>query len=177
MKFSAQITKQKATQGQMLIEAMIAITILIVAIFSIFNLIARAISLNRVVSEQYAATYLASEGIEVVKNLIDQNIQQCAAWNQDITDGAHEVQYDSASLSGVSGEPLKFDVNTGLYSYQSGEATPYYRTVAISTSGDQNQEIQVVSSVRWKGRSGSDTQIDVEDHLYNWRPAPAACSN
>jgi type II secretory pathway pseudopilin PulG len=174
---SAESSKLKTINGQMLIEAMIAITILIVAIFSIFNLIARAISLNRVVSEQYTATYLASEGIEVVKNMIDQNIQQCKAWNQDITDGAHEVQYDSAALGGVSGDPLKFDSTRGIYSYQSGDPSVYYRTVVISTSGDQNQEIQVVSSVRWKGRSGSDTQIDVEDHLYNWRPAPAACSN
>lgn len=163
--------------GQMLIEAMVALSILIVSVFSIFALISRAISLNRVVSDQYVASYLASEGIEVVKNMIDTNLKppQCRAWNYGINQGTYEVAYNSAQLLSVSGSPLNFDENTGVYSYGGGTPTRFLRTVTIEHFGSPVVEMRVNARVSWKGRGGSQSVVDVEDHFYDWRAQSPSC--
>ena len=40
------------------------------------SLLSNSIALNRVVNDQFIANYLAMEGIEVVKNIVDGNIIQ-----------------------------------------------------------------------------------------------------
>src|SRR3989338_4130432 len=68
-------------RGQLLIESMIAITIVVVGILAVFTLLSESQSLNRVVADRYIGTYLASEGLELIKNLIDKNYIQQLPWN------------------------------------------------------------------------------------------------
>src|SRR6185369_4698812 len=60
--------------GQSLIEAIIAITLLTIGFLGIARLLSQSLFFTKVVSDQTTATYLAAEGIEIVKNLIDHDV-------------------------------------------------------------------------------------------------------
>jgi Tfp pilus assembly protein PilV len=155
-------------RGQLLVEAMITISVIIVGIVATLTLLSRSLSLNRVVSDQFTAAYLAAEGIEVVKNLIDTNYIQGNEWNKDFDAGSYEVGYESRRLEKVSqGRQLLFDSATGRYGYALGRVTQFVRTVEIAPVGAN--EIKVNSIVRWKTRGAGSFEINTEDHFFNWR--------
>ena len=68
-----EILNLKLTKGYVLVESVVAMTIVVVGLLGIFSLLSQSLSLNRVVGDRYVGTYLAAEGIEVVKNIIDNN--------------------------------------------------------------------------------------------------------
>jgi len=153
------------------VEAMIAISVMVIGLLGIFSLTSQSLGLYRVAYEQYVAVNLAAEGIEVVKNMIDTNIISGVAWNEGLAKkGSFEVQYDSRKLiDPPSNKPLNFDPATGIYSYTSnGSVTNFKREIVIESKLSDN-EIQVNSIVTWKGRGGIDFDINLEDHFFNWR--------
>ncbi|MEK7554693.1 MAG: hypothetical protein AAB518_01765 [Patescibacteria group bacterium] len=58
-------------RGDSMIEMLVAISIVAVSLVGILSLVGRSFALNRLTTEQYVATYLAAEGMELVKNLFD----------------------------------------------------------------------------------------------------------
>lgn len=166
----------KNRKGQMLIELMVALGVLTVGFLGMVSLLSKAIALNRTISENYQATYLATEGVEVVKNLLDANLLQSKGWNVGFgTDKNYEVQYDSSWASGQ--EPLEVLNNNdlrrlkmdsdGFFNYSDGVNTPFTRKVTIRFFG--SYEIQVNSVVSWTSRGGGQFETNIEDHFYNWR--------
>ncbi len=77
--------------GQSLIETVVALSVLVVGLLGIVVLLNNSLGLNRVTADNYTATYLAAEGIEVIKNLIDANIIARCPWNSGFTAGSFEV--------------------------------------------------------------------------------------
>jgi len=159
--------------GQLLIEMLVALGILTVGFLGVMTLLSRALGLNRVVADNYAATYLAIEGIEVTKNILDSNIIAGSGWatNGGFQDGDFEVQYDSRELiSPATGAPLSFDPDSRLYGYElpggNPVATPFVRTVHITL---KTNEVVVNSKVDWTSRGGGTFNVNLEDHFYNWR--------
>ncbi len=154
--------------GQAIIEALVSLSALTVGFLGIFALLSQSFSLNRTVSNNYIANYLATEGIEVVKNVIDNNTINSRAWDSGLTDGTFEVDYSSLSLSANQNRLLGFDPTAHLYSYSGSSPTPFRRTVTLTDlSGTQ---LKVVSQVNWVDRGGGTFQVTLEDHFYHWRP-------
>ena len=158
--------------GQFLIESIVAIGIVTVGLVSLLGLLSNSLSLNRVVADQYTATYLASEGIEVVKAIVDKNIIQsqscggCIPWNTGIANGNFEIQYDDNALEPDSDRYIR--VKDGVYSYDLlGSATPFKRKIIVQLVGAD--EIQVNSRVNWITRGNGSFTVNLEDHFYNWR--------
>jgi len=58
-------------RGQTLVEALVALSILTTGFIGIVTLLTKSFSLNRSTTNDTQATYLAAEGIEVAKNIID----------------------------------------------------------------------------------------------------------
>jgi hypothetical protein len=171
------ISKSAKSSGQALVEVMVAVAILTVGFLGIVTLLSRALALNRVVADNYVATYLAAEGIEITKNIIDSNTIQGLPWNTgngvsgctgSTKVGGCEVDLESVSMRGYTGQPLDFDPNTNLYDY-SGSATPtsFRRRITIDLVG-QN-ELKVESTVTWITRGGGTSEVVLEDHFHNWR--------
>jgi hypothetical protein len=156
-------------QGQALVEAIVAIGVLSVGFLGIFTLVSQSLGLNRVVADNYTGTYLASEGIEVVKNIIDSNLIAGRAWNAGLANGDYEAQFDSTSLSANQNRKILFDPATRLYGYSAvaGIQTPFTRTIRIENLSAN--EIRVNSIARWTSRGGGNFDANVEDHFYNWR--------
>jgi type II secretory pathway pseudopilin PulG len=154
-------------RGQALIESIVALSVLTVGLLGIIALLSQSIGLNRSVSDNYAATYLAAEGIEVVKNIIDANQIQGRAWNYGLNDGTYEVQYDSTALAADQGRFLRYDPAANLYGYGPGNPTTFKRGVTITRISDD--ELRVVSRVTWTTRGAGSFEIVLEDHFFRWR--------
>ena len=173
----------RANGGQVIVEALVAISIAVIGLLGIFELLSRSLSLNKVVGDQYVASNLTAEGIEVIKNLIDNNILRGGvAWNDKISNRIYQISYNDQALSNSIGNPsncnasyirqnstpLTFEKASGLYGYGFPEITNYKRAVCIEIlqSGD---EIKVNSITAWITRGGATFDINLEDHFYNWR--------
>ncbi|MEK7608823.1 MAG: hypothetical protein AAB495_04560 [Patescibacteria group bacterium] len=159
--------------GQALVEVMIAVSILVVGFLGIMTLLSRALSLNRVVADNYIATYLAAEGIEVTKNILDGNaVQEGRAWNSGFQNGGFEIEYTSArdinTFPGCSGRKLYFDDIAKRYSYtETAYQTSFERCVSIELIDDN--EVKVNSEVRWVTRGGGVFTTNLEDRFFDWR--------
>ena len=167
--------KLKANKGTILIEVIIAISIIIVGLLAILRLLSRSISLNKVISNQLIAAYLAEEGIEIAKNILDANVIKIGngdlpnpnMWNNGFTTGDFEIDYQSQTLDNNQNRQLNFDFNTGFYSYAFGSSTPFQRQIDVNRIG--NDELRIVARVNWITRGGATSTVVLEDHFYNWR--------
>lgn len=164
-------------KGQLLIESIIAISLIVIGLLGIFSLLSQSLGLRRVVSERYIATYLAAEGIEVVKNMIDTNYvatNGAGPWNTGLnTPGDYEVQYNSDSLLPDQDRNFNYDPTNGIYSYEpGGNPTAFKRKITISYPGcpapNCENHMQVNSLVTWVTRGGGVFDVNLEDHFYDW---------
>ena len=163
-------------RGFLLVEAMVSMSVLMVGVLGIFALMSQSIKLTRTINDQYVSTYLAAEGIEVVKNILDSNaLTNPGAWNANGFDAAacYELDYTtdslgsarSASCSGSGATPLLFDGS--LYGYAGGTASGFSRTVQIAPIMDKGAQIgiRVRSTVRW---AGGEQSFVLDDTFYAW---------
>ena len=163
-------TKEKifSRRGQTLIESLVALSLLTVGFLSIFALLGRSLSSSRASTESYTATYLAAEGIEVVRNLIDANGIQQRAWNSGFTTtGDYEVEYNSNSLMSNLDRFLSYSPTTNIYNYSGTNPTPFKRILRVTPVG--SDEIIINSIVSWIGQGGGSFTVNLEDHFLKWR--------
>ena len=160
--------KSRKNKGYILIEAIIAITIAVVGLLGIFSLLSRSLSLNRVVADRFVAPYLAAEGIEIVKNLIDNNILAGKPWNTGVTNGTYEADYTDTGLVPDSKRFININSETGAYGYAELVPTLMKRKITIGNSTD-GEEITIGSRVNWTTRGGGTFDINLESHVFHWR--------
>lgn len=156
---------RKTENGFSIIEVTVAIGVILIAFTGMLNLINRSLAFHDLAYSRLIASYLAQEGIEIVRNIRDNNILQNKNWNSGLSTGTYQVQYNDLALRDYTGEPLKLDPVSGIYNYDSGAITRYIRQINIRTISADH--IVVQSVVSWSNRGGS-FDIVVEDHLYNW---------
>lgn len=170
LKLKANSSKLTAQKGQIMLEALVALSVILIGILGIFSLTSRSLSLNTVAGSQYVASNLAAEGIEIVKNIIDGNIMQGRAFNI-LLPGDYQVDFDSKELSPYSsGAMLNFNPETGLYGYSGGDPTTYKRKINVTyVPQDGADEMKVTSTVNWTTRDNAEFEVTVEDYFYNWR--------
>jgi type II secretory pathway pseudopilin PulG len=171
-------------RGQTLVEALIALSILTVGFMGIIALLTKSFQLNRTTTDDTQATYLAAEGIEIAKNLIDHDVYEQAAGNVGYSWGScfptsgyyYPIDYmttNCAALNPPSGSPpntpLYYNPTTFSYSTNAfgAKATDFVRNIKVTNvSGN---EIDVQSTVIWTSGFLSNS-ITLEDHFYNWHP-------
>ena len=158
--------KSEYKNGFTLLETIVAIGIIIVGLVSALGLITNALFYVSNIQDRLIAVNLIEEGIEVARNIRDNNWLQNLSWNNGLADGSYQASYNSTSLSAYSGSALLFDSNTGLYSYTSGNTTNYVRQISITNLS--SYEIRIISTVTWQRRGITYTSSS-ESHLFNWR--------
>ncbi len=145
-------------KGYLLIESMVAVTVIMVGLLGIFALLSQSLSLNRVISDRYVATYLAAEGIEIVKNSIDNNVLAGEAWNKNLKEDKTIFYWDEAAKK--------------YSAIATGKKTSFVREIFIRPIADSaglTQSLQVNSVVNWTSRGGATFSVNLEDHFYNYR--------
>ena len=160
-------TNHKKEAGFTLVETIVATGVIVVALVSSLALINSSLVSASNFSDRLIASNLEAEGIEVVRNIRDNNWLQNLSWNNGLSDGDYNVAYNSLSLTTFSDTPLKLNSSNGIYDYSvSGDQTIFKRRISISNLS--SYEIKVVSTVSWQRRSRS-YSITVEDHLFSWK--------
>ena len=137
----------RLSSGQAMVEAMVALSVIIVGVLGVFTLTSRSLSLNKVDADKYVAVNLANEGVELVKNLLDKNIMDdTEPWNYLPCDGSgsacppdsnprlYEMGYDDSYVTPLASEsaarPLFFSAKgNGYYRYdqQTGDAPTNFK--------------------------------------------------
>src|SRR3989344_3038752 len=163
--------------GQVMLEAIVALTVMTIGMLGIFSVLSNSIGASRVSTNQEIAVNLGAEGIEVVKNMLDANfLSGSGAWNAGLTScgssgSGCRVQYDSASVTtSTPSALLKYDAASKLYGYSSGVDTIFRRVVTIDgiPSGMPTQ-LKVVSTVSWIDRNAAPLSVVLEDRFFDWR--------
>ena len=165
------ISAGRANNGQLLIELMVAMSVMVIGLLGIFAVLSQTIGLNKVASNQYAAANLASEGIEVVKNILDANTINNRPWNEGLSNnGSYGVQYNSTAVDPMlANKKLYYNPGTGRYSYDIGSGSKITNFRRIITLTNSQDEITVVSRVTWNDRGGTTFNTEAEDHFLDWR--------
>lgn len=159
----------KFQKGFTLLEMLISILIITLGIISIFTGVIKYTQYTQQVRNNLTASYLAQEGIEIVKNIRDSNWTQGNAWNAGLTNclssgSGCEADYTSSSLSQVSGSlrSLYIDSN-GFYEYTGVTKTEFTRKIAVDPVG--NDQLNIKVDVFWNGIANT-----VRENIYNWKP-------
>ncbi len=181
------ISLKHSSRAFTIIEMLIAVFIFTVAISALTFMAGNGIRSARLSQDRIVAEYLATEGMEVVRNVRDSaflaglpsttweavfgtevtgpggcfNILVAGA---ESTSSSCEFNYNSAGvpeLGTCSNCSLYLDPATHVYSYDSGNPTPYTREIFIDEI--YPTEIRVTVRVSWNGSS-----IEYQENLYLW---------
>ena len=173
---------KRRENGQMMLESIIAITMITVGLLGIITLLIRSSRQNRDVAFQLQATYLAVEGIEVVKHLIDTSISEelsggGSTWNLNVPFLSSESEfyeldlYTEGRLVAQTGSVrrLRFDPVSGFFTHGGGGNETFFerKVEVIKPPNNILDRILVRSTVSWGG--GEEHRVVLEDVFSYWR--------
>ncbi len=166
-------------KGQSLIEAIVAISVIIIGLLTALTLASFSLSAQGESGAQIIATSLAREGVEVVRNIRDSNWLAIDAgelpasgWWEGVDEGYWRAELKTGNrtwqLVSGGGEDfyrLTLDPSSRYLHWLTGEGTIFYRKIYIDRIG--SNQIKVQSIVDWVER-GRSHNVTLEDRLYNW---------
>jgi len=152
-------------KGFSLIGIIVSIFIISVGLVGILGLANTSLKGAGLSKARLIASGLAQEGVEVVKNIRKSNLEW-DDWYNSVVNGDYRIQYNSAALMSFSETPLNLDTTSGLYQYDSGGNTTFYRKITLTKISDH--EVKVVVEIKWLLKGGQHVLI-VEDRLWNWK--------
>ena len=151
--------------GFTLLETIVAVGVIMTGLVAVLALINGSLFYVSLIRDRLAAAYLNSEGLEVVRNIRDNNWLQNLAWNNGFSDEDYNVAYNSLSLGPYDDTELLID-SSGLYNYSSGSPSGFKRKISVANLS--SYELRVISTVTWQ-RKGINYTNSVEGHLFNWK--------
>jgi hypothetical protein len=180
-------------KGISIIEAMVALGLLTGGLVTATQLVSSTISANRLISDQYIASYLGTEGIEIVKNLIDANKTQGNPWLTSIPLGDVALDYETRLVCTlpsctaplctirpkilcpyVGGRNLDYNQGSGIYFWKANGGAPNPNLYRFNRRVTINQisatEVEVISNITWVTRGNAQFSLDIYDHFFDWRP-------
>ncbi len=170
-------------RGFTMIELIVTLAILSFGIIGVYSAFTPLVYLTSNISSRLTAAYLAQEGMEIVRNIRDNNII-AAASNPGIgwSDGLLEcnlgcqADYKTATSAEQFDNQLKpYNETTylsldsdGLYSHdQGGTATKFKRNIIIEQDGSNVDALKVSVIVSWNYNS-QPFSFEAQGYLYNW---------
>jgi hypothetical protein len=175
----------KQRRGQALVEVLVGLFVLVTGFLGILTLLAQSFYLNRTITDQTTGAYLAAEGIELAKSLIDHDVYTHLAgigtgWGTCFGGGNkdYEIDYTISDCTTMrpfsSNDYLEYNPvsHAYLYSYNDllggGTQTTFTRRIRTQASGAN--QITVTATVFWNGGNGTTQSVALEDVFYDWHP-------
>ena len=127
-------------QGFTLIETMVALAIFSVSVVSLIVMTSQGVANVSLAKNKLIASYLAQEGIEVVRNNRDSN-----GWPPTVSDNLQDSVYFNGTI------------------------TPFSRNITITIPvGSNNDEVKITSVVSWQQGQGLGKSVTYSENLFNW---------
>ncbi|MBI4281523.1 hypothetical protein HY625_01740 [Candidatus Uhrbacteria bacterium] len=191
--------KQKVTSytlqenGQGLLEAVIALGIIITGVIAALTLAIANLSGSVASETRIVGANLAREGVEVARNIRDSNWIAGASWDASLADGTYLVAWNAVAkkmeltpVSGAAPDPEQFRMYhaaaSGLFMSDgsAGDRTRFSRRVTLAPlcavgasacAGASRIGIRVSAQVGWDERGATPVkpQVHVVADLYQWR--------
>jgi type II secretory pathway pseudopilin PulG len=165
------MNKRKQTIGFTLLEVVVAIGIIMTGMLGVMSLVIQNIQIKTVNRNNLVASMLAQEGLELVRNMRDQNWLDGVNYDQGLPTGSFAIDYTKTVYPaidlGVPAARLYTDNSSGFYWHNSSVSTEsiYSRLITVSNNADH---LAVSSTVRWV-RNGQNIDYTAETLLYDWR--------
>ncbi|MDP2641470.1 MAG: prepilin-type N-terminal cleavage/methylation domain-containing protein [Candidatus Yanofskybacteria bacterium] len=163
-------------RGFSIIEVLVALFVLTMGAGAAFVLATGVSSSGSFVKSQLTASYLAQEGIEIVRNIRDSNFlkmrAQGGSWDEGLEgcEGGCGADYQDAQLSpALAAAYLAFDAEEGFYLYGDSPASSGFRRVITVTQDEGVMRISV--AVFWEEK-GQEYDVEAYTELYNWIEPP-----
>jgi len=158
-----------------LIEVLAAIFLITVGVMAALIVINQTTAFTQVTSSKLVASYLAQEGIEIVKNIRDTNFLKIhkgvggISWNSGLPSGTYyNFDYRSEAVPDDSNCPgknyLKFESNFYKCS-ATANSQKLQRKITLTPDGSDILKVSV--EVSWQER-GREHQVIAQENLYKW---------
>lgn len=164
----------KKQNGFTILETIIAFFIITMGMVGVLTLVVQNVQVQYINKNVLIASHLAQEGLELVRNVRDNNwLTPGHGWTQDIVgDGTYTVDYRgrtsiNASVNDINdaGARLYID-NNGFYSHlASSQATKFYRLITVA---DHGSYLDVECKIRWLEKA-QNYDYTAKTLLYDWR--------
>ncbi|MHA1481959.1 MAG: type IV pilus modification PilV family protein [Candidatus Heimdallarchaeaceae archaeon] len=157
-------------KGFSLIEVITAIFILTVGVGGAFSLIYQTLSAVYIVRSELMASFLAQEGVEVVKNLrdnawLESRAATSTSWLTHLGSGDYRLDYLTQDLNTTyGGTYMKIDSN-GFIGYSGDTTTNFTRKVSLTNVSTTT--VGVVVTVEWQ-TGGRPHSLEVRENITNW---------
>lgn len=177
--------KHTTEKGFTIIETLVALSIFTFSILGLIVITSRGIADTNYAKNKLIASYLAQEGVEMVRNMRDSKALDggvLADTTGTVLGGCYAVgtvtgcdidsatlAIESCSLASRSCGPLRYDVATGLYVMGSTNSalpeTPFSRLVTIRDISPF--EIEITVTVSWNQGANMRT-VSTTETLFDW---------
>ncbi|MFA5934233.1 MAG: prepilin-type N-terminal cleavage/methylation domain-containing protein [Candidatus Paceibacterota bacterium] len=187
--------KLQVKKGFTLVETLVAVLIFTVSILALISLTATGVADVGYVKNKLTASYLAQEGVEMVRNIRDTdsiiNNGGANAWNAFISHTSSCASlsipcqidgYTNPSEITISectnilknidfGCPLYYDydsqtqIGSGYYKYKTSGAGEFTRLIIVQNIGN---EVRIISKVFWK-KGNTTYHVSFKENLTNWQ--------
>lgn len=168
--------KLKFSKGFTFLETIVAIFVVSVALVGGLGALTTILKSSHFSYNKLIASYLAQEGIEMVRNVRDTNwlenrYSSATDWDKGLNGCSSGCQIDYRKFGSedpvfqsFDNSKLKIDSN-GFYQYDSGSDTMFSRKITITPQG---QDILIVKAeVFWK-EGGKDHSVSFQSKLYKY---------
>jgi len=166
---------RKTKTGFTLIEALVAITILTAAIVGPLAIVSQSLIDAQIAKDKLTATYLAQEGIELVRAHRDTGaLEGDSDWLSNVdacrnTSGCYIAPGGTVFACSGACPFITERQSDGLLAYDTGTEpdTPFVRKITISETAP-NVEAEVTSVVTWSHGKNTNT-VTIIERLLNWQ--------
>jgi type II secretory pathway pseudopilin PulG len=172
------------SSGFILVEVIVSIALLMLAVPAALTIASKSVFLASYSKDQVIATYLAQEGIEIIRNKRDENILGGLSWKQGFDSPSNcgfpqecRVDYGVGvpdplieKCTGSCTLVLSVDTASGVYAYKTGGTwvpTKFSRSVQTNDFSVNPNEIRITSTVTYMA-GGVNKTLTMVDNLTSW---------
>ncbi len=164
------------TKGFTLLETLVAISILSVSVAAALSMGQKSLQSAYYSRDEATAYNLAAEGIELVRNVRDNDALSGNTWLASLAtclpaNGGHcKIEPTTDAVSSCSGTCVKLNQTTaGLYTYSSGSASKFTRDIqVVQSSSAPSREATITVTITWSPGAYSNNPVKLTETMSNW---------